>query len=55
MGDFEKQVKVRTRELKALFKKAIRAVGPPCKRGAKAVGTGCKKGWVKVRRHFIKK
>lgn len=49
MGDFK------TQDLKALFKKAIKAVGPPCKKGAKVVGSGCKKGWAKVRHHLIKK
>ncbi|KAF3335292.1 hypothetical protein FCM35_KLT19799 [Carex littledalei] len=40
MGDFKTQVNGRTQDLKALFKKAIKAVGPPCKKGAKVVGSG---------------
>ncbi|KAH7692007.1 hypothetical protein IHE45_01G037500 [Dioscorea alata] len=38
MGDFEKQLKDRAKELKKLFKK-----------GMKVVGATCKKGWHKVR------
>uniref|UniRef100_A0A6N2LLN4 Uncharacterized protein n=1 Tax=Salix viminalis TaxID=40686 RepID=A0A6N2LLN4_SALVM len=38
MGDFEKQVKERAKELKVLFKK-----------GVKIVEKSCKKGWKKVK------
>ncbi|KAF9670822.1 hypothetical protein SADUNF_Sadunf13G0108700 [Salix dunnii] len=38
MGDFEKQVKERAKELKVLFKK-----------GVKIVENSCKKGWKKVK------
>ena len=55
MGDFKTQVNGRTKDLKALFKKAVKVVGPPCKKGATVVGSGCKKGWAKVRHHLIKK
>ncbi|KAL9380001.1 hypothetical protein Peur_028483 [Populus x canadensis] len=41
MGDFEKQVKERAKELKVLFTKGVKIVENSCKKGWKKISQDC--------------
>uniref|UniRef100_A0A6N2M2D5 Uncharacterized protein n=1 Tax=Salix viminalis TaxID=40686 RepID=A0A6N2M2D5_SALVM len=51
MGDFEKQVKERAKELKVLFKKGVKIVEKSCKKGWKKITYYLKTAQVEGRQH----